>query len=75
VLIFSACFDRNVSNRVKDSCITLINVFSYVLVADIFGISILFPVAWAYVISDLLLAFCGTVGFSYSCLGIFVRCF
>jgi hypothetical protein len=34
VLICSACFDKTASNRVKDSCISLINVCFRVLFAD-----------------------------------------
>jgi hypothetical protein len=49
VLICSACLDKIVSNLVKDSCIILINGCSCVLIAVIVGVSILFPVAWAYV--------------------------
>lgn len=46
VFIASACFDRIVSNRVKDTCISLINEFSCVLFANIFDVLILFLVAW-----------------------------
>jgi hypothetical protein len=49
VLICSACLDKIVSNRVKDSCIILMNMFSCVLFVDIFGVfwslgRILFPI-------------------------------
>jgi hypothetical protein len=38
VLICLACLDKIVSNRVNDSCISLMNMFSCVLFADIFGV-------------------------------------
>jgi hypothetical protein len=73
MLICSACFDKIVLNRVKVSCIIIIDVFSRVLLADIFYVSILFLANCAYVISDLPSGFCAAAGFSFSCLGIFVR--
>jgi hypothetical protein len=66
LLISSACLDKIVSNLVKDSCIILISVCSCVMFAVIVGVSILFLVAWTYVI------FCGAAGLSLSCLCVFV---
>jgi hypothetical protein len=50
VFICSACLDKIVSNHVKDSCISLINVCSCAFFAEICRISILFLVACVYVI-------------------------
>jgi hypothetical protein len=59
VLICSACLNKIVSNLVKDSCIILISVCSWVLFAVIVGVSILFPVALAYVNFGRPSVFCG----------------
>jgi hypothetical protein len=53
VFICSACLVKIISNRVKNSCINLIYVFSCVFFAEAFVFSILFLAAWAYVISDI----------------------
>jgi hypothetical protein len=66
VLICSAYMDKIVSKLVKDSCIILNNVCSCVLFAVIVGISILFLVAWAYVIFGHPSVFCGAAGLSFS---------
>jgi hypothetical protein len=50
VLICSVCLDKIVSNRVKNSCIILINVCSCVLFAESFHVSILHLIACEYVI-------------------------
>jgi hypothetical protein len=50
VFICSICLDKIISNLVKDSCIVLIIVCFCMLFAVIVGGSILFLVAWAYVI-------------------------
>jgi hypothetical protein len=50
----------------------LTSVCSCVLFTVIIGISILFPVAWAYVIFDRPSLFSGTAGFYFSCPGVFV---
>jgi hypothetical protein len=72
VLICSACLDKIASKVVKDSCIILINACPFVLFAVISGVSILFLVAWAYVIFGRPSVFCGAAGFSFSCPGVFV---
>jgi hypothetical protein len=72
MVICSACFDKIVSNRVKDSCINLISVFSSVLFADICDVPMLFLADYAYIISDLPSGFGDAAGFAFSCLGIFV---
>jgi hypothetical protein len=72
VVIYSACLDKIVSNLVKDSCIILISVCSFMLILVIVGVSILFLVAWAYVIFGRPSVFCCAVGFSFSCPGVFV---
>jgi hypothetical protein len=73
VFICSACLDKIVSNRVKDSCNGLISVCSFVLFAGIFVVSILFLVDWAYVIFALPSVAWGAAGLSFSYLGIFVK--
>jgi hypothetical protein len=50
VPIGSACLDKIVSNFVKDFCVILISVCLCVLFNAIVGVSILFLVAWVYVI-------------------------
>jgi hypothetical protein len=72
MLICSACFDKIFSNRVKDSCIILIGVCPCMLFAVIVGVSILFLVAWAYVIFSHPSVFCGAAGLSFSCPGVFL---
>jgi hypothetical protein len=72
VLICSACFDKIVSNLVKDSRIILISVCSCVLFAVVVGVSILFLVACAYVIFGRPSVICGAAGLSFSCSGVFV---
>jgi hypothetical protein len=72
VPICSAFLCTIVSNLVKEFCIILVSVCSYVLFAVILGVSILFLVAWAYVIFGLLSVFCGTAGLSFSCPGVVV---
>jgi hypothetical protein len=73
VLTCSACLDKIVSNHVKDSCISLINVCSCELFAEIFCVSVPLPAAWAYVIFGLPSVFYGATGLSFSCLGVFVK--
>jgi hypothetical protein len=72
VLICSACLDNIVSNRVNDSCIILFGVCSCVLSAVIVGVSIVFLVAWAYVVFGRPSVFCGAAGLSFSYPGVFV---
>jgi hypothetical protein len=67
MLICSACWDKILSNLVKDSFIILITVCSCVLFAVIVGVSIVFLVAWAYVIFGRPSVFFGAAGFSFSC--------
>jgi hypothetical protein len=43
------------------------------LFAEIFVASVLFLLAWAYVIFDLPSVFFGAAGLSFSCLGIFLK--
>jgi hypothetical protein len=62
--------DKIVSNLVKDSCIILISVCSFVLFAVIVGVSMVFLVAWAYVIFGRPSVFCGAAGLSFSCPGV-----
>jgi hypothetical protein len=72
VLICSACFDKIVSNRLKNSCISLICVLlCFLLRVLLFPILIL--LAWAYVIFGLPSVFLGAEKLSFSCLGIFVK--
>jgi hypothetical protein len=73
VFICTACFDKIDLNRVKNSCINLINVCSGMLFAEIFVVSVQFLLAWTYVIFDLPSVFLGAAGLSFSCLGIFVK--
>jgi hypothetical protein len=47
---FFIFLEKIISNRAKDSCISLINVCSCVLFVQTFGISVLFLVARAYVV-------------------------
>jgi hypothetical protein len=61
-----------VSNLLKDSCIILISVCSCVLFAVIVGVSIVFLVAWTYVIFGRPSVFCGAAGLPFSCPGVFV---
>jgi hypothetical protein len=72
VLICPASLDNIVSNLVKDSCVILISVCSCVLLAVIVGVSILFLVAWAYVIFGRPSVFYGAAGLSFSCPDVFV---
>jgi hypothetical protein len=72
VLICSACLDKIVSTIVKDSYIILISACFCVLFVVIFGVSILFLVAWAYVIFGRPSVFCGASGLSFSCPSVFV---
>lgn len=71
--ICSVCLVKIVSNRVKNSSISLINMLSFVLFAEIFVVSILFLIAWAYMISDLPSVYCSAAWLSSSCLGVFVK--
>jgi hypothetical protein len=71
-LIYSASLDKIVSDLVKDSCIILISVCPCALFAVIAGVSILFRVAWAYVIFGRPSAFCYAAVLSFSCSGVFV---
>jgi hypothetical protein len=72
VLICSTCLNKIVSKLVKDSRIILISVCSRVLFAVIVGVSILFLVAYAYVIFGRPSVFCGAAGLSFSCPGVSV---
>jgi hypothetical protein len=72
VLICSACLDSIVSNLVKYSYVILTSVCSCVLFGVIVGVSILFLVAWAYVIFGCPSVVCGAAGFSLSCPTVFV---
>jgi hypothetical protein len=72
MLICSACLDKIVSNLVKDSCTILISVCSCVLFAVIVGISLLFMVAWAYVIFSRPSVLCGCAGHLFSCRSVYV---
>jgi hypothetical protein len=54
LLICSPCLYKIVSNLLKDSCTFLISLCSCVLFDVIVGISILFLVAWDYIISVIL---------------------
>jgi hypothetical protein len=67
VLICPGSLGNIVSNLVKDSYIILISVCSSVLFAVIVGVSIVFLVAWAYVIFCCPSVFCGAAGFPFSC--------
>jgi hypothetical protein len=69
VLIRSACLDFQPA---KGTCIILISVSSCVLFDVIVGVSILFLVAWAYVIFGRPSVFCGAAGFPFSCPDVFV---
>jgi hypothetical protein len=72
VLICSACLNKIVPNLVKDSCIILISICSFVLILVIIGFSTLFLVAWAYVIFGRPSVFCCAAGLSFSCPGLYV---
>jgi hypothetical protein len=63
--------DKIYSKLVKDSCIILISVCSCVLFAVIVGVSILFLVAWAYVIFGRPSVFFGATGLLFSYPGVF----
>jgi hypothetical protein len=67
------CFGKTVSNLVKGSCINLINMCYCVVFVEIFYISILCLLAWAYIISVLPSDVCGAAGLSISCLGVSVK--
>jgi hypothetical protein len=69
VLICSAGCIRLFRTSWGDSCIILSSVCSYVLFAVIVGVSILFLVAWVYVIFSHPSVFCGA---PFSCPGVFV---
>jgi hypothetical protein len=71
VLIRSACLDKIISNLVKDSYIDLISVCSCMLSTVIVGLSVLFLVAWAYVVFSRRSVFCGATRLSFSCPGVY----
>jgi hypothetical protein len=70
VLICSVRLDKIVSNRVKASCIILINVCFCVLFAKIVRVSILFLLSWTYDIFGLPSVFWHAPGLSFCGLSI-----